>query len=344
MPSLQVSLADITNPHNIPNPRSLNQIPETSEATSFDLKLKLPLTLVHPNSPYVPWDPPVRQKILCTPATQEQRQGRNAETSVATRKGAAVDEDKENTSDGEDRSRAQEEGYQRDKKPGLANVWHALKAAPRKVKIKCRMLLNPGRGRGLGDEVHATADVLEEDEEDDEDGQIASYGTHAQFTGVPLSPTASYLSTETHSLSIWLSERQRKFLEKDCESAKLMGIEEYERMGSWIKPGDLSFAGSRTSYACSFVSEHGDSMSGVLTVFESDGDLALSVPTSPTADTNQWTPSSPSLRTSPAASRAGFSGKRVLDEERLSRIVHRASMLSYMAERPFSTNSGVLSP
>ncbi|KAJ3545068.1 hypothetical protein NMY22_g2576 [Coprinellus aureogranulatus] len=320
MPSLQVpSLTDISNPHNIPNSRSLNKISET-EATSF--KLKLPLTLVHPNSPYVPWEPPVRQRILCT-------------FPVSGSEESSEDDDAEG-SGSEDRSH---EGTPRDKKP-LSSVWKAFKAAPKKVKTKCRRLLGT-RGRdaldlaGLGatgtdPRISPEKNVIEGDSEagalEEDQSQHISY-LPQHHSGIPLSPTASFRSAETHSLAIWLAERQRKFLDKDCESAKLMSLDEYERAGSWIrKKGDHLplFMASRTSYQCSFVSDHGDTVSGVFKVFGSDGDLEHLSVGSPLLESSNACPRT----SSPTASRTAFGPKRIMEEDRLSRIVHRASMLS----------------
>jgi hypothetical protein len=158
-----------------------------------------------------------------------------------------------------------------------------------------------------------------------------------QTDSVPLSPTASFRSAETHSLAVWLSERQRKFLDKDCESSKLITIDEYERVGSWIKPGEYPFTASRTSYQCSFVSDHGDAISSIL---ESDGDLA----SSPASQTDHPS-SSHFLRTTSSTSRSGFGPKRLVDEERLSRVVHRASLRSYLAsERPLSGTNAWSNP
>ncbi|KAF6766381.1 hypothetical protein DFP72DRAFT_866331 [Ephemerocybe angulata] len=311
MPSLQVpSLTDISNPHNIPNPRSLNQISETEATAEF--KLKLPLTLVHPNSPYVPWDPPVRQKILCAVPVSPPDD--------------STDDDESDPSDDAKSWR------------GGAAVWNALKSAPKKVKTKCRRFLNPrvrdpqdiATGESAGASSHTSRMALTVTTEDID--QIVSYVPQYPHASLPLSPTASFRSAETHSLAVWLSERQRKFLEKDCESSKLMTIDQYERVGSWIKPGDFpSFSASRTSYQYSFVSDHGDAVSAVLTVFESEGDLS---PGSPMSVEHFPTPQRTS---SPSASRAAFGPKRIMEEDRLSRIVHRASLLSYIAERPLST-------
>jgi hypothetical protein len=329
MPSLQVpSLTDISNPHNIPNPRSLNQISET-EATSF--KLKLPLTLVHPNSPYVPWDPPVRQKILCT--------------LPVSNTGSSSDDD---DSEGSGSEKSRDSDTQRDKKP-LSSVWNALKSAPKRVKTKCRWLLGPrgrealdlaARGSGASSKASDQKDVIVTGPEEDDVAEVTYIPQH--HIGLPLSPTASFRSAETHSLAIWLAERQRKFLDKDCESAKLMSIDEYERAGSWIRrKGDVPlFTASRTSYQCSFVSDHGDAVSGVFKVFGSDGDLEQLSFASPILES-----STPCLRTSsPTASRTAFGPKRIMEEDRLSRIVHRASMLSYIAERPLSSANDWVPP
>lgn len=325
MPSLQVpSLTDLSNPHHIPNPRSLKQISET-EATTF--KLKLPLTLVHPNSPYVPWDTPVREQILCnTPLAA------SPEDSSAP----AKQEPDLSASDLQTREEAQ-----RDKK-ALSSVWSALKSAPKRVKSKCRLLLGPrvrdpthGPAAEFGPGSSNTSRMrtdLSHLGDDDEDQAVMSYLPQPHID-MPLSPTASFRSTETNSLAVWLSERQRKFLDKDCESTRLMTVDEYERVGSWIKPGDLpSFAASRTSYQCSFISDQGDAVSGVLTVYESEGDLGGLSPASWTSNEHQH------MRTgSPSASRTAVGPKRIGEEDRLSRIVHRASLLSYIAERPLSS-------
>jgi len=121
-------------------------------------------------------------------------------------------------------------------------------------------------------------------------------------------------SAETNTLSVWLAERQRKFTEKDCDSAKLMSIEEYERLGSrgWTKQA-LS---SRSSYHCNLID--GDAISSIF-IMESEVDLT----SSPTSDHQ-------------TSIRSGYGHRKVTDEDRLSRIIHRASLRSYVAERSFS--------
>ncbi|EAU92899.2 hypothetical protein CC1G_03686 [Coprinopsis cinerea okayama7 len=309
MPSLQVSLADITNPHSLSTPRrSLHQISET-EATTY--KLKLPLTLVHPNSPYVPWDAPVRQKILC-PASEVPQDESEEET-------------EETVPDPANRG---------DKKP-IKHIWTALKSAPKTLKTRCQRLLGP-RSKDLNSppsQPQPSEPVP--DNPDDSKEQVITYTLDASH-GALYSPATSFRSSDTNTLAIWLAERQRKFLEKDCESGKIMTIEDYERLGSWIKPGDPRFC-SRSSYHCSFVD--GDTVSSIC-IMESEHDLA----SSPIVETPCSATQSPFLRSPCHSGRSPYGAKRVSEEDRLSRIVHRSSLRSYLVERSLSVPNAQQQP
>ncbi|KAH6917204.1 hypothetical protein BKA70DRAFT_1251606 [Coprinopsis sp. MPI-PUGE-AT-0042] len=312
MPSLQVpSFTDINAPHSLSTPRrSLHQISETEPST---FKLKLPLRLVHPNSPYVPWETPVRQKILCPS---------NSSPLLSTTVEAAVVEDNAHGSDDKLNTRG-------DKKP-IKQIWSTLKSAPKSLKSKCQRLLNP--------RTKDSSPVLPEESEEEVLDSKADILPHiidiSDSLPTPYSPTASVRSADTHTLAIWLAERHRKFAEKDCESAKIMTIEDYERLGSWIKHRDVQVLSSRSSYHCSIAD--GDTVSSIF-IMESEHDLVPS-------PTSEQLPSTPRSAVS-TSSRPTYGPKRIVEEDRLSRIVHRSSLRSYLAERslsmPTAANSSV---
>ncbi|TFK30621.1 hypothetical protein FA15DRAFT_662628 [Coprinopsis marcescibilis] len=274
MPSLQVpSLTDITNPHLSSARRSLHQISETEPST---YKLKLPLTLVHPNSPYSP-----RPQMWYA----------------------------EESAESDPQPESEDKQVKSDKKPIRKHLWTAIKYAPRNIKTRCQRLLNAKAKDTLTEPQNESAPDNKE--------QLVAY--------TPCSPTASFMSTDTNTLAVWLAERQRRFAERDCESGRIMSIEEYEQVGSWVRPKETTAFCSRSSYHHSFID--GDTNSSIF-VLESEHDLTLS----PVGEHSL----SPARPPSHHSNRPAFGTKRISEEDRLSRMVHRSSLRSYIAERSMS--------
>ncbi|KAJ4486364.1 hypothetical protein J3R30DRAFT_3446203 [Lentinula aciculospora] len=196
------------NPPALPPLPSLSQplFPPIAETTQKDL-FQIP-SLRHPNSPYVPWDSPMRRQIFraLTPESSESL----TSSSECSRSGARAPEPIDLSID--------------DHK--LVKVSRGIRKVHRTVKhvagVAKRMFMR---------QKHVQASAVP---------PLLAIDTHISDNSLhppayPPSPgVASFDSSNTRSLTLWLDARRQETLEWDADSRYFISLEDYERRGSWI--------------------------------------------------------------------------------------------------------------
>ncbi|KAJ3790252.1 hypothetical protein GGU10DRAFT_431054 [Lentinula aff. detonsa] len=203
------------NPPALPPLPSLSQplFPPVAETSEKDL-FQIP-SLRHPNSPYVPWDSPMRRQIF-RPLTPESSESL-ASRSEASRSGARAPEPVDPL---DDDHKAVKVSW------GIRKVHRTVKHVAGVAK---RMFMRQKFGP-----------------------PPLAINTHLPNTSLhppvyPPSPgVASFDSSNTRSLALWLDARRQETLEWDADSRHFMSLEDYERRGSWI-----NFAGVCSVPGCS---------------------------------------------------------------------------------------------
>ncbi|KAJ3883081.1 hypothetical protein F5051DRAFT_392588 [Lentinula edodes] len=228
------------NPPALPPLPSLSQplFPPAAETAQKDL-FQMP-SLRHPNSPYVPWDSPMRRQIF-PPLTTESSESLSSH-SECSRSGTRAPE-LLNISDDDHK---------------LVRVSRGIRKVHRTVKhvagVAKRMFMR---------QKHVQASSV----------PPLTINTHISDHSVhppayPPSPgVASLDSSNTRSLALWLDARHQEILDWDADSHHFMSLEDYERRGSWI-----NLAGERT-FVCSLpgCSIH-SRLSNAVTSFELEPD------------------------------------------------------------------------
>ncbi|KAJ3823891.1 hypothetical protein F5878DRAFT_632145 [Lentinula raphanica] len=201
-------------PPALPPLPSLSQplFPPVAETTQKDL-FQIP-SLRHPNSPYVPWDSPMRRQIFLTPESSDLLPGH---TENVTRVPEPMD---------------LLDGSQKVVKSswGIGKVHRTVKNVAGFAK---RMFMRQKQAR-----VSAASPLV----------AINTHLSDGSFNPpvYPPSPgVASFDSSNTRSLALWLDARRQETLEWDADSRHFITLEEYERRGSWT-----NFAGER-DFVCS---------------------------------------------------------------------------------------------
>ncbi|KAK0208560.1 hypothetical protein DFS33DRAFT_1451506 [Desarmillaria ectypa] len=180
--------------------------------------------LSHPNSPYVPWESPVRREILrpLTPSSFVSHYSR-----PLSRSGARAPEPPE-TEEEPLRQRPTRKLHKVSK--SILNLRQAVRSVAQVTKRfkfaqKRRSLDQPDLPEHP--RTHWQSDPL----------LIARYRPRLH----PPSPSsASFDSTNTNSLAAWLAARQCEAKEWDLDAQRGVALEEYDRAGSWINLSALS--------------------------------------------------------------------------------------------------------
>jgi hypothetical protein len=175
----------------------------------------------HPNSPYVPWTPPTRRKILRPPPTSSESPMASSSFSRPSRSGAMAPEP--------DCSKEKLHGIGR-----WRNIRRVFKQNLDQIKKRVTRPFKFGKS--------PVAAPLEPSHSVSIESIFENIPSPAQYATPPQSPCLrspySIASTESNSLTEWLAERQREVMERDSDPAGL-SLDEYEKMGSWINMAEV---------------------------------------------------------------------------------------------------------
>ncbi|PBL00792.1 hypothetical protein ARMGADRAFT_1058746 [Armillaria gallica] len=177
--------------------------------------------LSHPNSPYVPWESPVRREILrpLTPSSFVSHYSR-----PLSRSGARAPEPPE-TEEEPSRQRPTRKLHKVSK--SILNLRQAVTQVTKRFKFaqKRRSLDQPDLPEFP--KTHWQSDPL-------------LIARHRPRFPPPSPSSASFDSTNTNSLAAWLAARQCEAKEWNLEAQRGVALEEYDRAGSWINLPALS--------------------------------------------------------------------------------------------------------
>lgn len=234
-----------TIPSSIPPQRSANLArdqPKCDEAAPpaiHDEPFLIP-AFQHPNSPYVPWAPPIRRRIL-NPITSVSRGSllSSYNSRPISRSGARAPEPAE-TPEPLQRISPALKGWKQFRQTISHNFNHiATRLGALKQPFSSKRPISPSA---------PTSHVMQTHSISHEDTFFAT-----NYSPSPISPlvvltgrriftpsTASLASSDSATLAAWLATRQRASLqERDYDPGSLMTLDEYERVGSWLDlPGD----------------------------------------------------------------------------------------------------------
>ncbi|KAG7450324.1 uncharacterized protein BT62DRAFT_1001163 [Guyanagaster necrorhizus] len=175
--------------------------------------------LSHPNSPYVPWESPVRREILrpLTPSSFVSHYSR-----PLSRSGARAPEPPE-TEEGPSLQRATRKLHKISK--SILNLRQAVRNVAQVTK---RFKFAPKR-RSV-DQQPDPPDLPETHWQSDP----LLIARHRPRLAPPSPSSASFDSTNTNSLAAWLTARQCEAKEWNLDAQRGVALEEYDRAGSWI--------------------------------------------------------------------------------------------------------------
>jgi hypothetical protein len=189
----------------------------------------------HPNSPYVPWAPPIRRRIIRPPTA-------GSHVSVLTscysrpisRSGARAPEPAETPEPVQ---------FLAPPSKGWKQFRQTISNGINRVAVHFRALKRPFSAKRPASPFTTTCHTPSISHEDT--FLAANYSSSpnspvAVLTGRRLfmPSTASLVSSDSATLAAWLAARQRASQdERDYDPTSMMSLEEYERIGSWL---DLS--------------------------------------------------------------------------------------------------------
>jgi len=200
---------------------------ETRNAEHKHEPIEIP-AFSHPNSPYVPWDLPVRREILCPIShTSHISAFSSCYSRPYSRSGARAPEPMD--------IQEHDSRCTGDKFLKVSKSWKNLRRVfKRNIKHVTKRFTSPQKPfqpAHASDGAEPFYDItLERDIFDD-------YPLHRP--SFPSPSAASFDSSNTTSLATWLATRQPEGREEDCDPRCIMTVDEYEQRGSWT---DLSKA------------------------------------------------------------------------------------------------------
>lgn len=198
----------------------------------------------HPNSPYVPWAPPLRRKIL-RPLSPVSRASvfSSSHSRPLSRNGDKAPEEAETSEAGIRRLPLAPKGWGRLRKAVLQGV--------NRVAARLVILKRPLWGkRGVSpndteNHIHSISgedDVFSATYPASPHSLMAALSKRRVFT----SSMASLASSDSKTLAAWLAERKQAALEEqDYEPGSMMTLDDYDRMGSWLNMSDGRREGKR---------------------------------------------------------------------------------------------------
>uniref|UniRef100_A0A0W0FGT5 Uncharacterized protein n=1 Tax=Moniliophthora roreri TaxID=221103 RepID=A0A0W0FGT5_MONRR len=194
------------------HPPSLPPLPTLSQplfprTTTNKAPIYIPSSICHPNSPYVPWESPMRRQFL-RPLTPDSYVSR---FSGFSRSGAVAPE----PWDYEVHNRPLDR-ISRGVRRIMTRVSRRLKKTSKQGRDSPRSSTEGSRNR----DVNPTA----------EDPLPQPTRPFARVRS-----TSSLETTNTNSLSLWLRARQQQAVSRHVDERYFMTLEEYERVGSWIR-------------------------------------------------------------------------------------------------------------
>jgi len=182
----------------------------------------------HPNSPYVPWAPPIRREILCPPTFVSHASFISSEyTRSYSRSGARAPEPVEP-------SISDQPCTQAPKTSTWRCLGQALKKNAKHVAKCITSLTNPFKAAAshISAPPSSGSRVRERNVLRKQISRPPQPDKELQTSAVRPPSIASVGSCETTTLATWLASRRRMSLEGDYDPQ--MSLDEYERMGSWI--------------------------------------------------------------------------------------------------------------
>ncbi|KIK71215.1 hypothetical protein GYMLUDRAFT_321632 [Collybiopsis luxurians FD-317 M1] len=180
--------------------------------------LQLP-SLRHPNSPYVPWDSPMRRQIF-RPLTPESSSDSLSCRSEVSRSGAHAPEPTEFVDNG----------------LKLVKMSRGIRKVHRTVKHVADVAKRIFTRQRNVEQVSSVPPHLSINP------SVAPAGRLVPPPYPPSPGVSSFDSSNTRSLALWLDARRQDNLEWENDSRHLISLEDYERRGSWIHlAGDRAF-------------------------------------------------------------------------------------------------------
>jgi hypothetical protein len=183
------------------------------------------LVFQHPNSPYVPWDPPVRRQLLrpWTPPSHMSLVS-GCYSRPLSRSGARAPEPVE-VSDFDGSGGA------------ISSSWRTFRQMVNKHVERIAKPLSHLKSQLKGITSRLTcassaSSIQQASREGDEHNSHCPTKIPAPCVRSP--SAASFDSAVTDSLATWLADRRRLSLEGDYEPGSMMSVAEYNQTGSWI--------------------------------------------------------------------------------------------------------------
>jgi len=185
----------------------------------------------HPNSPYVPWAPPLRREILCPPTPVSFISSEYSRS--YSRSGARAPEPVESTPEPHTQASKVHIGWR--------TLGQAFKKNAKHVAKRITSLTNPFKAVAS----HISASASPGSRIRERNFLRKQFFSHASpYKAIQTSPirspsVGSFDSGETTTLATWLDDRRRLSLERDYDPQSMMSLEEYEQTGSWINVARL---------------------------------------------------------------------------------------------------------
>ncbi|KAK7059044.1 hypothetical protein VNI00_001668 [Paramarasmius palmivorus] len=167
----------------------------------------IPSSVTHPNSPYVPWESPVRREFL-RPLTPDSYVSR---FSGFSRSGAVAPEPWDH------------EEYSAQNRT-LNKLSRGVRRIVTRVSKGLKKSSKHGRQSPLGERSRSV-----------ELHRVAEEPLPPPTRPFARRSTTSLETTNTNSLSLWLRARQQQAISRQADEQHFMTLEEYERVGSWIR-------------------------------------------------------------------------------------------------------------
>lgn len=202
----------------------------------------------HPNSPYVPWDPPARREILCSSTA-----GSNVSIMSSSyhrsysRSGARAPEPADPSVLDEPHAKVSKTSHT------WQHLCQTMKKNAKHVAKRITSLANPFKAVAshISTSTSSTSHVRKRNVFRRTTSRPSLQNARTQASTLQSPSTASFDSCETTTLATWLAARRRVSLEgDDCDPRSMMSLEEYERTGSWINVASESHSSWGVSDCC----------------------------------------------------------------------------------------------